>query len=373
MNQEAHVMGLILKSKDTMGSRERVRKTFEIEKTDRVTIGYEANPGVHMRLSQALGIPDGDLEKVRLALGVDYRLIRADYTGPELFAAPPDRQVNPLEGSIMRWMPHEGGGYWDYCDFPLAGASDEMFDQFKVPDADLFDYAGALGQARQYDGQYGLYVGGPGMPDVINSNSRIMGMEDMLCHMVFEDEAAMRFIKRRADFHLKYLDRLLDKCRGLIDFVWLGEDLGTQIAPMVSLELYRKALKPVHKTFADLASSYGLPAMFHTCGSSSWAYEDFIEIGVRAVDTLQPEAANMSPKYLVDHFGGRLSFRGCISTAGPLTYGTPQDVDRNCKETMATMMSARGYHFAPTHQIQDNTPVENIIAMYNAAYKYGQY
>ena len=30
--------------------------------------------------------------------------------------------------------------------------------------------------------------------------------------------------------------------------------------------------------------------MIHTCGSSSWAYEDFIEMGIDAVDTLQPEA-----------------------------------------------------------------------------------
>lgn len=95
--------------------------------------------------------------------------------------------------------------------------------------------------------------------------------------------------------------------------------------------------------------------------------------GVRGVDTLQPEAVNMSPRYLAEHFGGRLNFRGCISTAGPLAYGTPEEVDAVCKDTLEVMMPVRGYHFAPTHQIQDNTPVENLIAMYNAAHKYGRY
>ena len=33
----------------------------------------------------------------------------------------------------------------------------------------------------------------------------------------------------------------------------------------------------------------------------------------------------------------------------------------------------RGYHFAPTHANQDNSPVENVVAMYNAAHKYGRY
>ena len=43
------------------------------------------------------------------------------------------------------------------------------------------------------------------------------------------------------------------------------------------------------------------------------------------------------------------------------------------RQTLDIMMKVRGYHFAPTHAIQDNTPVENVIAMYNAAHKYGRY
>ena len=363
----------IVKAPETMTARERVKRTFDFEKTDRVTIGYETNEGIHQRLAAALGIPDGNMELVMQALGVDYRGIGAPYTGPELYTAPPGRRVDPLEGCRMRWVEHEGGGYWDFCDFPLADADDAAFDAFPVPNADHFDYDEAWRKARSYGGIMGLYAGGAGTPDIINSNGRIMGMEDVLCHLLSEDKAALRFIRRRADFQLKYLERLLDRCRGEIDFLWLGEDLGTQIAPMISLKLYRKVLKPIHKTFCDLARSYDIPAIVHTCGSSSWAYEDFIDIGVRGVDTLQPEAVNMSPAYLKDHFGGRLCFRGCISTAGPLAYGTPADVEANCKETLATLMECGGYHFAPTHQIQDNTPVENIFAMYNAAHKYGIY
>ena len=37
------------------------------------------------------------------------------------------------------------------------------------------------------------------------------------------------------------------------------------------------------------------------------------------------------------------------------------------------LCEVRGYHFAPTHEIQDGTPVENVIAMYNAAHRYGRY
>lgn len=366
-------MPLIHKAKETMSAKERVRRTFNLEKADRVTIGYETNAGVHGRLAKALGIPDGNMEAIYEVLGVDYRGIGAPYTGPQLHTAPPNRRVHEIEGCIMRWVEHESGGYWDFCDFPLADADEEAFERFPVPDPDHFDYDAARRKALAYDGKYSLYAGSVGTPDLINSNGRIMGMEDVLCHIATDYEPAIRFMQRRVAFQLGHLERTLEACRGLIDFVWLGEDLGTQIAPMISLDLYRRFFKPIHKQFCDLAMQHGLPVMVHTCGSSSWAYEDFIEIGVRAVDTLQPEAANMSPGYLVEHFGGRLGFRGCISTAGPLAYGTVSDVVQDCRDVLAIMMPARGYHFAPTHQIQDNTPVENIIAMYNTAHQYGCY
>jgi len=364
-------MAVIKKAPETMSSRERVIRTFHYEPTDRVTIGYESNPGIHQRLMEALGARNN--EELLQALGVDYRGIGAPYTGPELFKAPPDRRVNQLEGCIMRRVEHSTGYYWDFCDFPLKDAENADFERFPVPNPDHFDYDAALEQARSYGGKYALYVGSPGIPDIINSNGRIMGMEDVLCHLILGDEAAMDFMHRRAAFQLGMLERLLDKCRGHIDFLWLGEDLGTQIAPMISLKLYRSTLKPIHRQFAQLAEAHGIPSIIHTCGSSSWAYEDFIEIGIKGVDTLQPEAVNMSPQYLADHFGGRLNFRGCISTAGPLAYGTADEVREQCRETLEIMMPHRGYHFAPTHAIQDNSPTENVLAMYQAAHDLGRY
>jgi uroporphyrinogen decarboxylase len=363
----------INKAPEYMTSKERVIRTFNYEKTDRVTIGYEANAAIDAKLKSALGLKKDDYEGLYRALGVDYRAVGAPYTGPEIFKAPEGRKVNPLEGSIMRWVEHQTGGYWDFCDFPLKSADEEAFNNFPVPNPDDFDYDYALEWAKSYNGEYAIFIGNAGIPDVINSNGRIMGMEDILCVLITEDEAAMNFINRRVDFQLKHMERLLEKCKGFVDFMWLGEDLGTQIGPMISLDLYRKTLKPIHKKFADLANAYSIPSIIHTCGSSSWAYEDFIEIGIKGVDTLQPEAVNMSPEYLAKNFGGRLNFRGCISTAGPLTYGTPDEVRKVCKETLDIMKTCKGYHFAPTHAIQDNSPVENVIAMYQSAHDYGRY
>jgi uroporphyrinogen decarboxylase len=37
------------------------------------------------------------------------------------------------------------------------------------------------------------------------------------------------------------------------------------------------------------------------------------------------------------------------------------------------MMPNGGYALAPTHQLQDNSPTENVLAMYESAQLYGSY
>ena len=81
----------------------------------------------------------------------------------------------------------------------------------------------------------------------------------------------------------------------------------------------------------------------------------------------------MAPAYLKERYGDRLAFHGCISTAGPLAYGTVDQVVANVRETLAVMMPGGGYALSPTHQIQDNSPTENVVAMYEAAHEYGWY
>jgi len=52
---------------------------------------------------------------------------------------------------------------------------------------------------------------------------------------------------------------------------------------------------------------------------------------------------------------------------------TPEEVEQNVRQTLDIMMPGGGYCLAPTHQLQDNSPTENVVAMYEAAGKYGVY
>ena len=356
----------------TATSKERVLKTFHHEEPDRVPVDYSANAGIDSRLKAHFGLAATDDVGLLCALGVDFREVAAPYVGPRLFPEVSGRMVDPERGVRRRWIEHESGGYWDYCDFPLSGADLGDIQRWPMPSADDYDYAAVTEDCRKHR-RFAVVAGSPGLGDLINRSGMLRGMEQVLVDLVTDDPAGLLLLDRRIELDVEVTRRTLEAARGGVDILCTGEDLGTQIAPMISMELFRRHIRPRHQRLVDVARSFGIPVMIHSCGSSSWAYDDFIEMGISAVDTLQPEARHMAPRYLKDRFGSRLVFHGCISTAGPIAYGTPEDVRTNVRETLAVMMPGGGYCLAPTHSIQDNSPTENVLAMYEAAREYGRY
>lgn len=361
-----------MKHDERMTSKERVLTTFAFGKTDRVPINYSANAGIDQRLKRYFGLGSDDWNGLYEMLGVDFRGVHADYAGSKLHPDVPERGVDPLWGWRTQWIEHETGGYFDYCDFPLKDATEEEIANWPMPSPDDFVYSHIEENCRQYK-PYAIHVGGAGLGDIINTNGFLRTMEQTLVDFITDDPAGLLLARRRTAINLEVTRRTIEAAKGKVDFMWLGEDLGTQRGPTISIDLYRRHIRPLHQQFVDLARAYNLPVLVHTCGSSSWAYEDFIEMGIKGVDTLQPEAVNMSPRYLKDHFGGRLFFHGCISTAGPVAYGTVPEVVADCRQTLQIMMPGSGYCFSPTHALQDNSPTENVVAMYESAHKYGRY
>jgi uroporphyrinogen decarboxylase len=356
---------------EDMTSKDRVLVTLARHAADRVPVDYAANPGIDRRLKEHFGLAAADGEGLLQALGVDFRHVGAAYRGPKLYADIPERGVVVDNlGIHRRWIEHESGGYWDFCDFPLKDADEETVADWILPDPDQHDFSQVRSQCQRYR-EYAVCLNCYG--DLINGNGMLRGMEQTLIDLVTDDPAGLLLADRRFDFQLEMARRTLEAAGGGIDILWLGEDLGTQDRPMISMEIFKKHVRPRYQRLVDLGKAFGTRVVIHTCGSSSWAYEDFIDMGIDAVDTLQPEAKNMSPAYLKQTFGGRLAFHGCISTAGPVAFAAPPEVVRNCRETLEVMMPGGGYCFAPTHQLQDNSPTENVVAMYQTARKYGTY
>lgn len=355
-----------------MTSKQRVLTTFARQEADRVPINYFANPGIDKRLKDHFGLRPDNHEGLRQALGVDFRYAGSPYLGARLHAERPERKVDPIWGWVLKYVEHGTGAYWDYTDFPLRDADEETVANWPMPSPDDYDYS-QVAQACDRHQEYAIHLGHCGLGCIINTAGFLRGMEQVFLDLATEDPAGMLLIDRMLAIQLEVTRRELEAAKGRVDFIWMGEDLGTQRGPLISRAIFEQQIKPRHKPFFDFAKSVGLPVMIHTCGSSSWAYDDYIEMGLKVADTLQPEAKDMSPEYLKAKFGDRLAFHGCISTAGPVAFGTVDETIACCRNTLDIMMPGGGYCFAPTHDLQDNSPTENVLAMYETAREAGKY
>lgn len=110
-----------------MTSRERVILPLTHNIPDRVPINYCANPGIDSQLKQHFGLNAKDYKGLLKALGVDFLGVNASYNGPRLYSDIPERGLKVDNfGGRLRWLAHQTGGYWEYCDFPLENADEEM-------------------------------------------------------------------------------------------------------------------------------------------------------------------------------------------------------------------------------------------------------
>lgn len=360
----------IVTGKERMTSKARVQSFFRHQETDRVPIDMAWNPQIRRRVMDYVGADNDD--ELRAALGVDFMGVGARYAGPDLFDTVPDRNVDPVYGWRTRWVEYGDSGYWDYCDFPLQHASVDEVAAWPIADPNDFDCSQIEARLDAYP-DMAFHAGNAGTACIMNTTGFLRSMEQMFVDLVTDDEAGLLLIDRLMAQQLAIIERVLEAGKGKIDFLWMGEDLGTQIAPLISMDTFRRHIRPRQQPFFDLAKRFGIPTLLHTCGSSSWTYEDYIEMGLTGVDTLQPEAADMAPDYLKDTFGGRLVFHGCISSTGALSFGTPDEVEADCRHVLKTMMPGGGYAFSPTHSLQDNTPLENVIRMYESVHRCGWY
>lgn len=352
--------------------RERVLAAFSHDEPDRVPVDYCANAEIDAALKAHFGLAEDDGEGLADALEIDFRGVFVRYAGPELHEAPPGRRVDD-RGARMRWVEHGAGGYWDFCDFPLAGTlTMDQARSWPFPDPDDFDYA-AVPSAIDAAGDRAVVLGGAGVSCIINNIGSIRGMDNALCDVTTGEPAGMVLIDRFNQMQLEVTRRLLAAADGRGDLLCLGEDLGTQDGPIVHPDVFETVIRPRTQRFIDEAKRHDLPVMFHCCGSSSWAYDSLIDMGVDIIDTVQPEPVNMDLAMLKRRYGDRLSFHGAISTGGVLSFGTVDQVRDEVRRVLDIMMPGGGYALAPTHAIQSNSPVENVLTMYQTAREYGVY
>lgn len=182
--------------------------------------------------------------------------------------------------------------------------------------------------------------------------------------------------ERQCEIALGNLARVHAAIGERITAVYLtGTDFGMQTGPFISPRAYRDLYQPFHRRLNDWIHTHtGWKTFIHSCGSVVELIDDFIAAGFDILNPVQTAAAGMDPAVLKRRFGQRITFwGGGADTQGVLSFGTPADVRRQVRERIAALGPGGGFVFNPVHNVQPNTPVENLLAMLDALREYGVY
>ena len=349
--------------KETLTSKERVKIACAHREPDRIPLQGYFTPEIWQRLQTHF--PGRDLLEV---LRIDLR--GAGGVSCRAPAKPPRPGIADhydIWGVGYRSVSNEFGTYDEASDLALARVKtmDDVL-SYPWPDIEDYDFSGVEAACDRV-ADYAVCFGGAGMPDIVNGVSRGRGMEQVLVDIMTQDEVGMAIIDRRVDFYYEYCRRGLEAGRGKIDILCLGEDCGTQKGRLFSPEVFDAFFVPRLKRFMDLAHEYGALAMLHSCGDTHEIMPTFIAMGLDILDAMQPEPAGMDPETIKRNFGGRLTFCGLVSTQQTLPHGTAEDVRAEVRHRKEVIGRGGGYILSPAHCIQPDTPLENVLALYEEA------
>lgn len=318
---------------------------------------YWAEPCVTERLLSDLGLPERDALLDRFA--VDVRALSA--IEPPLRDLPGGMREN-FWGERWQKVRVLGTDEWFHVTGALAEAETiEDLERYAWPTPDLFDYSPLKEQLQKYKG-YALRYG---FGDNFERPSLVRGKEQFYCDLALRPDMAHFIIDKFTEFYCEDLTRALEATNGQIDMVLLLADLGTQQGLMFSKEMLNTFFAPYAAKLFAIARQAGVKSMLHSCGSIRDYIPELIDAGVEILNPIQVRARGMVPSELKREFGKRLCFHGGVDIQRTLPRGTPGEVREEVRTRVGELGHDGGYIVCSTHNLQNDAPTENILAMYD--------
>ncbi len=365
-----------------MNSRQRVLTAVDCKQADRIPIDFWAVDVVFDRLVKELNVADA--EGVLKEFDADLRFFR----GPGLETVEPDadgvfadhwgvkRQWHSVTGQRKDGSPYT----WTYKHMvgsPLAGAQSVAdIENHAWPDPAQWDYSGVKEKCKAiHDAGYAVVFGGDRLDRTaqLKAGMYLRGTEQFVMDLAIEPEMAECILQHITAYYNDYNRRVFEAADGKIDIFFMGDDMGTQNSTWVSVDMYRKFFKKRFAEFNELAHSFDIKTMFHTCGRVTDLVGDFVDAGLDVLQSLQPGPMNDDFAKVKSEFSRDLCFQGGIDIQDVLPHGSTDDVRQHVKKVAETLGEGGGYIFGTAHNLLPDVPTENILALVDAYHEFGQY
>lgn len=195
----------------------------------------------------------------------------------------------------------------------------------------------------------------------------IRDIEEWYVSTVLRRDYIREVFARQAEIAIENLTRIHQAVGDKVHVVFMdGTDLASQNSLFCSPDTYRELYLPHARKVNDWVHAHTKwKTLKHCCGGCEPLIEGFIQAGYDVLNPVQTSARGMDPKRLVDAYGDRIVFwGGGVDTQQTLPFGTPDEVKAQVAERLKILNARNGYVFNPIHNVQCNTPTENLIAMF---------
>jgi len=241
---------------------------------------------------------------------------------------------------------------------------------------DLQHFAAAARQAADADKGAILSVPGSGFGDIalvpamwLKHPKGIRDVEEWYVSTVLRRDYVREIFQRQCEIALGNIDRLIAAVGEDVQAAFTTDtDFGTQSGLFLSVESYRELYKPLHRAVNDFIHRHSNWKVFiHSCGAVAQLIPEFIDAGVDILNPVQCSCSGMEPEKLKSEFGEDLVFwGGGVDTQKTFPFGSPREVYDQVQRRIDILGAGGGFVFNTIHNIQANTPIENIEAMLRA-------
>jgi len=354
-------------------SRARVLAAIDHQAADRVPLMYRGLPETDAKLCAHFGLGPVDecWEQLAERLGADLfsggssmgrnTRVSPKYVGP----ADTSQSLFHLDfvwGLFPRPISTATHTYVDWVDHPMASfTSVREIEQYPSPRLEDFDFAG---MAVPEDGPERALWSTGRLNHVYMLAARLRGMDRLLMDMAGEPALAEAVIHKVGEFAVEFNRRALEQVGPRLDHYVLWDDVAMQQGLMMSPAQWQRYLKPWYAALYADAKRYGLTVFYHCCGSFHPIIPTLLDLGVDVLDPVQTSAREMDLRTLKRRYGKSVCWQGGIDVQRLLPHGTPTDVRAAVAEAKALFADQGGLLLGPSHEITPDTPVENILAIY---------
>ena len=288
-----------------------------------------------------------------------------------------------VSGGAGAWFRDEWGVTWkrsayyfDQAEHPLSGKSFDEIRRYPFPDPTdplrTENLAADLQRCLQENPNYVVSLS-QSYGGILETALWVRGYADFYMDLASESPEGLWLLDFLTDYFLEFNLRYLAAVEGKVHVLAIGDDYGMQDRLLISPTLWRKHIKPRYaRLLAAVKTLYPHIRVFHhSCGAIFPIIGDLAEIGIDILNPIQPAAKDMEPERLKRSFGGLLTFHGGIDVQQLLPFGTPEDIRAEVIRRLRILSADGGYIVAPSHNIQANTPLANVLAFYDAVKEFG--